>query len=552
MGKVVVPAHLEGDWKADDRHSGHEHECAKDLVEAFSRLSAEGVDSVFLGDGVLLTRQDYGTALNFFAAFSRPVVLLTSSAHPIWSNKEADEEGFSAKAAGQGPVTDLFDEIWRNSFKRALEHCLKTRTVVRTIISRNTAQYELNLVPAGPSDCRLTAAVFGMKDLTGSFAGRVERLSVLGPHLFPEDADAVVNLPHEERAGLIRGLIERTVAEVFEFDDYILRTLDPKSGALDAIIARNDEGASLSKRVLYSSEKGNSVAGYVAHSGTPYLVEDTQLEPMWISDLTDVRSAVVVPLKVGEKVMGTFAIEKKEPGAYDRYDMILASIFAGYITAVLDIADLVGLGQRVLVERVAESVVEEAAAPLQTILDNVEELRRQNVGDSIAVTSRLESIRGNVSSIRDAIMKGARKVGAEVTAPPVSADDMLSGKTILIADDEPSILQSLGDILKGSGCVVEFAHDGMEAVDMATATHYDLVISDIKMPKMSGYEVYASIKAKFPDTSVILMTAYGYDPTHAIVRARQEGLEAVLYKPFRAETLKKSLRQALQKKAERE
>ena len=80
-------------------------------------------------------------------------------------------------------------------------------------------------------------------------------------------------------------------------------------------------------------------------------------------------------------------------------------------------------------------------------------------------------------------------------------------------------------------------------------SHYDLVISDIKMPKMSGYEVYASIKSTFPETSVILMTAYGYDPTHSIVRARQEGLEAVLYKPFRAETLKKTLRQALQKKA---
>lgn len=48
------------------------------------------------------------------------------------------------------------------------------------------------------------------------------------------------------------------------------------------------------------------------------------------------------------------------------------------------------------------------------------------------------------------------------------------------------------------------------------------------------------------------MTAYGYDPTHSIVRARQEGLEAVLYKPFRAETLKKTLKQALQKKVTKE
>jgi CheY-like chemotaxis protein len=229
--------------------------------------------------------------------------------------------------------------------------------------------------------------------------------------------------------------------------------------------------------------------------------------------------------------------------------MILTTLFAEYITAVLDILDLVGLGQKVLVDRVAESVVEEAGAPLKTILDDLEELRRQNIGDSIAVISRFESIRANVAAIRDAIFKGAKKVGAAVTAPVAPADEALAGKRILIADDEPSILQSLGDILKGSGCKVEFAHDGLEAVEAATKDSFDLVISDIKMPKMSGYEVYASIKSTFPETSVILMTAYGYDPTHSIVRARQEGLEAVLYKPFRAETLKKTLRQALQKKA---
>ncbi len=261
-------------------------------------------------------------------------------------------------------------------------------------------------------------------------------------------------------------MIERAVNDVFEYDDFILRTLDHDSGALEAVIARSDTGATFSKRVLYAKEEGNSVAGYVAATGRPYLVEDAREEARWISDLLDVRSAVVVPLKIGEKIMGTFAIEKKEPGAYDRYDMILAGVFAGYITALLDITDLIRIGQRMLVHRVAESVVEEASQPLQNIIDSLEDLRRQNIGDSIAVISRLESIRSSVSAIRDAIMKGASKVGAAVTTPAIPADQTLTGKRILIADDEPSILQSLGDILKGSGCEVEFAHDGMEAVEM--------------------------------------------------------------------------------------
>jgi len=550
MAKVVVPAHLEEESRADDRLAGRECQCVDNLASAMGLLAEGAADAVFLGGQCeCIDRDTYEAVTKAFSGFSRPVVLLSADARAIWSNDLAESEGVSAAQLAGAPITASFDEIWRNSFMRALAHCARQRTVVRTIISRRESQYELTLIPAGEEKYALTAAVFGNQNLLGSLAGRVERLAMFGAHLFPEDSEAVVRLPHEERIALIKGLIEKTVREVFEFDDFIVRTLDPKTGALEAIIARSGSGVTISKRVLYANVKGNSVAGYVGATGKPYLVEDSRSEPLWIGDLMEIRSAVVVPLRLGEKVMGTFAIEKKEEGAYDRYDIILASIFAGYIAAVLDLADLVGLGQKVLVDRVAESVVEEASQPLKTILDDLEELRRQNIGDSIAIISRLESIRASVGAIRDSIMKGAKKVGAAVTAPPIAADETLAGKKVLIADDEPSILQSLGDILKGSGCVVEFAHDGLEAVELATKSPYDLVISDIKMPKMSGYEVYASIKSTFAETSVILMTAYGYDPTHSIVRARQEGLEAVLYKPFRAETLKKTLRQALQKKA---
>ena len=52
------------------------------------------------------------------------------------------------------------------------------------------------------------------------------------------------------------------------------------------------------------------------------------------------------------------------------------------------------------------------------------------------------------------------------------------------------------------------------------------------MPNRNGYEVFEGVRATDPGTKVILMTAYGYDPTHSIVRASEEGLCAVLYKPF--------------------
>jgi CheY-like chemotaxis protein len=550
MGKILVPDRLLEAFRADGRFAGRESQSAASIGDAQKMLSDAAFDEVYLGGrSGSADRATLAAAPPAFGDYSRPVVLLSCDGFILWASDLARNEGFSDEALAGAPLATLFDEGSRAALLLSLDKCSTTRTVVRQIVFRNEVAFELNLVPAGTSGRPLVAAVIGQRDLAGTLSGRMARLAAIGPHLFPEDAEAVVRLPQRDRVQLIKDLIDKTVREVFEFDDFIVRTLDQKTGTLEAIIARSGTGANLPKRVLQVGVERQSVAGYVAATGKPYLVEDAGTDPHWIADLVEAQSAVIVPLKIGEKIIGTFAIEKKEKFAYDRYDLILASLFAGYVTAALNVANLVGLGQRVLMEKVAESVVDEVAAPSQSILDSVEELRRYNIGDSIAVTSRLESIRGSVAAIRDSIVKGAKKIGATVTAPVVPADELLAGKRVLIADDEPSILQSLGDILRGSGCKVDIAHDGLEAVQMATGEQFDLVISDIKMPNMSGYEVYASIKSKFPDTGVILMTAYGYDPTHSIVRARQEGLEAVLYKPFRAETLKKSLRQALEKKA---
>ena len=65
------------------------------------------------------------------------------------------------------------------------------------------------------------------------------------------------------------------------------------------------------------------------------------------------------------------------------------------------------------------------------------------------------------------------------------------------------------------------------------------------MPDHNGYEVFAAGKRAIPSLPSILMTGFGYDPHHSIVRASQEGLQAVLFKPFQAERLLEEVRKAL-------
>ena len=70
-------------------------------------------------------------------------------------------------------------------------------------------------------------------------------------------------------------------------------------------------------------------------------------------------------------------------------------------------------------------------------------------------------------------------------------------------------------------------------------TGYDVVISDIKLSDMSGYQLLVKLKEQVDTVPMILMTGFGYDPGHTIVKARQLGLSAnaILYKPFRLDQL---------------
>ncbi|MBT7729238.1 MAG: response regulator, partial [Planctomycetaceae bacterium] len=95
-------------------------------------------------------------------------------------------------------------------------------------------------------------------------------------------------------------------------------------------------------------------------------------------------------------------------------------------------------------------------------------------------------------------------------------------------------------LLERQGCIVETARDGNEAISMVKAvkdTSYDAIIADIRLPDMSGYELLVKLQDVIGPVPLILMTGFGYDPGHSIVKARQAGVELVLFKPFRLDQL---------------
>ncbi|MEI6636749.1 MAG: ATP-binding cassette domain-containing protein [Planctomycetota bacterium] len=140
-----------------------------------------------------------------------------------------------------------------------------------------------------------------------------------------------------------------------------------------------------------------------------------------------------------------------------------------------------------------------------------------------------------------------QKVGAQM-APSVAHAQRrqgerrrtLVGRRVLVVDSDEQVRQAAHALLERSGCTVETARDGAEAASMVRAgggDAYDAIISDIRLPDMSGYQLLLRLQEILDPVPLILMTGFGYDPGHSIVKARQAGIDLVLFKPFRIDQL---------------
>ena len=117
---------------------------------------------------------------------------------------------------------------------------------------------------------------------------------------------------------------------------------------------------------------------------------------------------------------------------------------------------------------------------------------------------------------------------------------------LLIADDDPGLRESLERTLTREGYRVILASDGNAALERLQAGGVDLVLTDLKMPGLSGIELLRAVKAIAADVEVILLTAFG--TVEEAVKAMKEGAYDFLTKPFQRAQLLRLIRQALERR----
>lgn len=115
--------------------------------------------------------------------------------------------------------------------------------------------------------------------------------------------------------------------------------------------------------------------------------------------------------------------------------------------------------------------------------------------------------------------------------------------SILVVDDEKNYLLVMEALLTGAGYEVLTAESGEAALDLIRQNDLDLVITDMKMPRLSGIDLLEQIKATYPDLPVIIMTAYG--TVEQAVEAMKKGAFDYILKPFKNEEILVTIAKAL-------
>jgi DNA-binding NtrC family response regulator len=125
-----------------------------------------------------------------------------------------------------------------------------------------------------------------------------------------------------------------------------------------------------------------------------------------------------------------------------------------------------------------------------------------------------------------------------------------SGKRIVVVDDNPDICAFVSTALKGAGYEVETAGEGGQALRVMSERQAHLLITDLFMPGLEGFETIARCKAEFPHTTVMVMSAgrVAGMKHDFLAAAVLHGVAATLRKPFQADKLLDTVQRALQQR----
>lgn len=534
-------------------HLGEDYEVVHVMTRfrAFAQLARQKFAAIYIypseeTDGLSLAK--WTQSERILDSMPDGVVLLNTDNVIVWANQRmlswgnrGDLTGLAFFDAFNGPKVIGPDY---SPFKTAIRTGLASGTLLQC---DGDIYYHVHAAPVQEEDGESKFLIVTLRDVTTQ-TRQQQKLAAIhnaGLQLSELAPEEVYEMQVDDRIELLKQNILHHTEDLLKYDVVEIRLMDQQTGKLVPLLSSGmiEEAADLE---LFALPEGNGVTGYVAATGRSYLCEDTEADPLYIQGCEGAKSSMTVPLIQHDQVIGTFNVENPDTEAFSEGDLQFLEIFSRDVAVALNTLELLVAQQANTAQASVEAIHGEVALPVDEILNDAVNVMERYIGHEPEVVERLQRILRNARDIKQVI----QKVGEAMTPSEAVLDDSqrsawprLRNRRVLVVDTDESVRSAAHNLLERFGCIVETAHEGKEAVLMVRTAGaeaaYDAVIADIRLPDFSGYELLVKLGEILEHVPLILMSGFGYDPGHSIVKARQAGLlpNAVLYKPFRLDQL---------------
>ena len=318
----------------------------------------------------------------------------------------------------------------------------------------------------------------------------------------------------------------------------------------------------------FSDESIQKLKELMAEQGIFKRLVDTRI-PQIVNDILEtekslsslavgegLKSMIAVPIFSEEKLWGILTAFSQEKFRFKEEDGKIISLFGGQI------------GQ--LSEHFSQYIRDNLDEILVPILGSIEVLNfRYRDRDAIGVSEILNAqnrlkkrilsyVAGLEQGSLEQITTEEKTKEEEIKLPSgdeLSIEEVITiqgeekkppkAKRVLVIDDQPIVTDLLVSVLERMNYKSEVASCGRDGVEMFERDRYDLVITDLGMPDISGWEVSKTIKQKNPDVPVIVITGWGIDPDPD--KMKDSKVDFIINKPFQIDQLEKIIKDLLEK-----
>ncbi|MHB0959200.1 MAG: response regulator [Pirellulaceae bacterium] len=520
----------------------------RDPLRAFSRLAEEKFAGVYVVSSHLTESLQVGRLLQneqILVGMPDGVVLLDPQNIVLWGNPQFRQWCGGRDVVGQSIFTALGSpEILGPDFCPFSTALAMGRASSSTLRVGENTFYEVHAAPVQTPDLAPLNLIVTIRDITDEKLQQqklaaIHKAGVDLTNLTPEE---VFQMEVEDRIELLKANILHYTKNLLNFDVIEIRLLDQETQELRPLLQVGMK-PDAAHRPLLARTRDNGVTGFVAATGKSYLCEDTSEDPLYLEAFEGAKSSLTVPLLWNDQVIGTFNVESPERRAFSESDLQFLEIFSRNVAVALNTLELLVAQKANAAQRSVEAIHSAVALPVDEILNDAVNVIERYIGHDPEVVERLQDILRHARNIKQVIQHIGQTM-APAEAVPANAQiekrPKLSNRRVLVVDADESIRNDAHQRLDRYGCEVETAHEGREALLMVRhRMAFDVIIADIRLPDMTGYELLLKLMELMDRVPLILMSSFGWDPGHSIVNARRAGLHprAILYKPFRLEQL---------------